>query len=62
MEPYAGGCRRRNHVGAAFVEASLTIREVRGIARAEAFLVRERLPAAVIQRVLHGPSDCHRSR
>jgi hypothetical protein len=45
-------CRRRNHVHAAFVEAALTIRETLGLDRAIAFLVREGVLQATIERVL----------
>jgi len=46
------GCRRRNWVGAAVVEAAIKIHVLLGRERAEAMMVREGIPGDVIARIL----------
>jgi hypothetical protein len=54
--PTYTGCRRRNHVHAAIIEASLTIEGKLGDAWARTLLSNENVPAHVAERILaQGP-------
>jgi hypothetical protein len=46
------GCRRKNWVGAAVVEAAIKIHVLLGRERAKAMMVREGIPGDVIARIL----------
>ncbi|HEX8605326.1 MAG TPA: hypothetical protein VF774_21960, partial [Pseudoduganella sp.] len=47
-------CRRKNYVCAAYVEAAIHINKVFGSDRAYWMLIREKVPAPVIDRILRG--------
>lgn len=47
-------CRRQNYVHAAYVEAAVHINQMYGADRAYWLLIRERVPATVIARVIQG--------
>jgi hypothetical protein len=47
-------CRRLNYVGAAYVEAAIRIDAMFGSDRAYWILIRQGVPAAVVERVLKG--------
>lgn len=54
MENEYASCRRQNYVCAACVEAAVHINKVLGSDRAYWILIRERVPAEVIERILKG--------
>jgi hypothetical protein len=55
-------CRRKNYVHAAYVEAAIHINKTFGSDRAYWILIREKVPAAVIDRILKGKEGRIRHR
>jgi hypothetical protein len=55
-------CRRTKYVQAAYVEAAVHINRVYGSDRAYWMLIREKVPQAVIERVLRGDPECVRRK
>jgi hypothetical protein len=55
-------CRRTKYVQAAYVEAAVHINRVYGSDRAYWMLIREKVPQAVIERVLRGDPGCVRRK
>ena len=62
MDPNHLPCRRTNFVQAAYVEAAVYINRTLGSDRAYWILLREKVPAAVIDRILRGDPSCVRSK
>jgi predicted GNAT superfamily acetyltransferase len=55
-------CRRKNYVHAAYVEAAIHINKTLGSDRAYWMLIREKVPSAVIDRILKGKEGRIRQR
>lgn len=55
-------CRRTNFVQAAYVEAAVHINRTLGSDRAYWILMREKVPAAVIERILRSDPTCVRRK
>lgn len=55
-------CRRKNYVCAAYVEAAVHINKVLGSDRAYWILIREGVPASVVERILKGQEGSVRSK
>lgn len=55
-------CRRTKYVQAAYVAAAVHINRVYGSDRAYWMLIREKVPQAVIERVLRGDPECVRRK
>lgn len=54
MDEEYQGCRRKNYVHAAYVEAAIHINKVLGSDRAYWVLIRENVPGSVIERIIKG--------
>jgi hypothetical protein len=54
MDDAFNGCRRINYIQAAYVEAAIRINQMFGSDRAYWILIREKVPPAVIDRILRG--------
>ncbi|QBE64479.1 hypothetical protein [Pseudoduganella lutea] len=54
MDEEYKACRRKNYVHAAYVEAAIHINKVLGSDRAYWILLRENVPAEVIERIIKG--------
>jgi len=54
MDEEYTSCRRKNYVHAAYVEAAIHINKVLGSDRAYWILIRENVPASVIDRIIKG--------
>lgn len=55
-------CRRNNYVRAAYVEAAIRVNAMFGSDRAYWILIREKVPASVIERILKGKKGAVRRK